>query len=103
MAQSRLFQPLPFVFPAYCRLLTAFCSSVLIFVFVFVVIIFLDDVQFNRIEAHDLQLNSTLFAFDHLAFVRVSIDMDFGFAFRTRSGRHLVYLQTKRISRLPAR
>jgi len=38
-------------------------------------------------------LNSTLFTINYLAFVRVGIDMNVGFAFGTCSGRHFSYLQ----------
>ena len=66
--------------------------SKLILVLVFVEVFF-DNVQFDGIEADDFQLNSTLFTINYLAFVRVGIDMNVGFAFGTCSGRHFSYLQ----------
>ena len=74
-------------------LLTAYCAlSELVLVLVFVVVFF-DNIQFDGIEADDFQLNSTLFTINYLAFVRVSIDVNVSFAFRTCSGRHFSYLQ----------
>ena len=67
--------------------------SILILVLVFVIIFLFDDVQFDGIKANDLQLNSTLFTFDDLAFVDVGIDVHIGFAFWATSSRHLIYLQ----------
>lgn len=65
--------------------------------FILIVIIiqrfFFDDVQFDWIQADDLELNSTLFTIHGLAFVHIEIDMNVGIAFRTRSGRHFFYLQ----------
>ena len=72
---------------------TAYCSLLkLVLVLVFVVVFF-DNVQFDGIEADDFKLNSTLFTINYLAFVRVGIDMNVGFAFGTCSGRHFSYLQ----------
>src|SRR5260370_7838817 len=73
-----------------------FCSvSELILVLVFVEAFFFDNVQFDGIEADDFQLNSTLFTINYVAFVRVGIDVNVGFAFRTCSGRPFSYLHSK--------
>jgi hypothetical protein len=78
---------------AYCLLLSAFCSSILILVIVVVEFFFFDDIQLDRIEANNFQLNSALITINYLAFVRVEINMNIGVAFRTCSGRHCCYLQ----------
>src|SRR5215471_13253455 len=62
--------------------------SIFILVFVFVVILFLNNIQLDWIETDDLQLHSTFFAFHRLAFVGICINMDVGFTFGTGSGRH---------------
>ena len=88
-----------------CLLPSAYCLLILVFILilVLVVILFCDDIEFDGIESHNFQLNSALFTFDHLTFVRVSIYMDFGFAFRARSGRHFVYLQNTMFSTISSR
>jgi len=64
------------------------------FVFVFVlVVIFFNNIEFDGIEADDLQIGSALFTRENIALVRVGIDMDIGIALGTCSGRHLPYLQ----------
>jgi len=55
----------------------------------------LDQIQFHRIETHDFELNSTFFTIHCLAFVYIKIHMDVSIAFRTRSGRHFIYLQRR--------
>ena len=64
-----------------------------ILVVVIVERLFLDNVQFNRIQTDDFKLNSTLFTIHRLAFVDVKINVDVGITFRTRSGRHFFYLR----------
>jgi hypothetical protein len=73
-------------------------SSVLVFVFVVVaqivfVEVFLGDVEFDGVESDDLQLGCALVAGDRIAFVGVEVNVDFGFAVRTRSYRHCSFLQ----------
>jgi len=63
-------------------------SSIFVLIFVFVVILFLNNIQFDWIEADDLQLHSTFLAFHGLAFIGISINVDVGFTFGTCSGRH---------------
>jgi len=70
------------------------CSKFILIV-VIVERFFLDQIQFDRIQSHDFKLNSTLFTIHGLAFVYVEIDVDVGITFRTRSGRHLIYLQRR--------
>jgi hypothetical protein len=67
--------------------------SEVILVVVIVERLFLDNVQFNRIQTDDFKLNSTLFTIHCLAFVDVKIYVDVGITFRTRSGRHFFYLR----------
>jgi hypothetical protein len=73
--------------------------SVSVFVFVFVVPevvlvgIFLGNVEFDRVEPDDLKLGCALFAGDRIALVGVEVNVDFGFAVRTRSYRHSYFLQ----------
>jgi hypothetical protein len=74
----------------FCVLLTAYCLLIFIIVIVIVVIFFFDDVQFNWIQSDDLEMDSTLFAIHRLAFVHVRIDVNFGFTFWARSGRHSI-------------
>jgi len=78
---------------AYCLLLTASCTSVLVVVVVIVDGFFFDDIQLDGIEADDFQLNSTVVTINDVAFVRIGIHVDISFAIRTRSGRHFFYLQ----------
>src|SRR6185369_9183718 len=66
--------------------------SVFVFVLVFVETLFFYNIQFNRIEAHDLQFCSTLFTRHYFALVRVQIDVDISIAFRASSGRHSLIL-----------
>jgi hypothetical protein len=76
---------------AFCPWLKAHFSE-----FIVVVIVerfFLDEVQFNRIQTNDFELNSTLFTIHCLAFVHVEINVDISITFRTRSGRHFSYLR----------
>ena len=77
---------------AYCLLPTAFCSSIFILVLIVVEIFLFDDVEFDRIEADNFQMHSAFFTFDCLAFIRFHINVDIGFTFGTRSGRHFSYL-----------
>src|SRR4029078_10030088 len=58
----------------------------------FVQTLFFYDIQFDRIEAHDLQFCSTLFTRDYFALVRVQHNMDISIAFRASSGRHSLIL-----------
>jgi hypothetical protein len=66
--------------------------SVFVFVLVFLQTLFFYNIQFNRIEAHDLQFCSTLFTRHDFALVRVQIYMDISIAFRASSGRHSLIL-----------
>ena len=66
--------------------------SVFVFVLVFVHPLFFYDIQFDRIEAHDLQFCSTLFTRHYFALVRVQIDVDISITFRASSGRHSLIL-----------
>jgi len=75
-------------------LLTAFCRSEFFFVFVFVVI-FLDNIQFDRVKTYDLQISSAFFARYNVALVCIRIDMNVSIAFGTGSGRHFLYLQLR--------
>lgn len=79
-----------FLLTAVCLLPTAACFSKLILVVIVVVIFFFDDVQFDWIQSDDFELESTFFATHRLAFVHIRIDVNFGFTFRARSGRHLI-------------
>jgi hypothetical protein len=73
---------------------TVFClSEFIVIVVVIVQIFFLNDIQFDRIEADDLKFHSTFFAIHHLAFVHVEIHVNVGIAFWACSGRHFLYLQ----------
>jgi len=54
---------------------------------------FLDEIQFNRIQTDDFELNSTLFTIHCLAFVHVEINVDVSITFRARSCRHFFYLR----------
>jgi hypothetical protein len=86
------------VIRAFCLLLTAHCllppcTSVFVIIIVIVERFLFDDVQFYGIKAHDFQLDSTLFTFNHLPLIRIGIDVDIGITFGTRSGRHFFYLQ----------
>src|SRR5574338_460250 len=67
-------------------------SSVFVFVLVFVVTFFFYDIQFNRIESHDLKFRSTFLTTHDFALVRVQIHMDISIAFRASSGRHSLIL-----------
>lgn len=78
---------------AFCLLPTAFCFSVLVVVIVIVERFLFDDIQLDGIQADDFQLDSTVVTTNDVAFVRIGIYVDISFAFRTRSGRHFVYLQ----------
>jgi hypothetical protein len=77
---------------AFCPWLKTHFSE-FILVVVIVKRFFLDEVQLNWIQTDDFELNSALFTIHHLALVHVEIHVDVGIAFRTRSGRHLFYLQ----------
>lgn len=57
---------------------------------VIVVIFFFNDVQFDWVQSYNFELESTFFAIHRLAFVHIRIDVNFGFTFRARSGRHLI-------------
>src|SRR5947209_5971471 len=72
-----------------------FTSSefVLVVEVVFVVQVFLGDVQLDGVESDDLQLRPALVARDGVAFVGVKVNVDFGFAVRARSYRHSSFLQ----------
>jgi len=73
---------------------TAFCSSVFVLILVVVETGFLfDEINSNRVKTYYFQFNPTLFTCDRVALVRLGIDVDFTFAFRARSSRHLLYLQ----------
>ena len=67
-------------------------SSVLIFVFVFVVSLFFDNIQFDWIESHYFKLSSTFFASHNFALVRVQINVNISITFRASSGRHFFFL-----------
>ena len=82
-----------FVFLPTAVCLTACCFSILVLVFIFVVVLFFDDIQLDGIQANNLKLKPALFTFDDLAFVDVGIDVHIGFAFWATSSRHLIYLQ----------
>jgi hypothetical protein len=65
--------------------------------FILIVVIveglFLYQIQLDRIQTYDFELNSTLFTIYRLAFIHIEIDVDVSITFRTRSGRHFIYLQ----------
>jgi hypothetical protein len=77
-------------------------TSVLVLVIIIVGILFLDDIQFDRIESDNFQGHVAFFAFNRLAFVRIDIDVNVSFTFRAGSSRHFFYLQRMRIL-LPVR
>ncbi len=83
---------------AFCLLPSVFSEFILIVV---IDRFFLDWIQLNWIQTDDFELNSTFFTIHGLAFVHVDINVDVGVTFRTRSGRHFVYLQRR--LRIPAR
>src|SRR5687767_4635067 len=68
-------------------------ASDFFFFFVVVQIFLFHDVEFDGVEANDFQVSPTLVTRDYIPFVRVCIDVDVSITFRTRSGRHLFYLQ----------
>jgi hypothetical protein len=72
--------------------------SILIVIVVIVELLFLDDIEFDGIQANNLQLDSTLFAINHFALVHVNLHVNVGIAFWARSGRHFGYLQRKFLS-----
>jgi len=74
-------------------LITHYLFLVFVLVFVLVVSFLFHDIKLDGIESHNLKLGSALFTINHLAFVRVSIDMNIGIAFWARSGRHFFHLQ----------
>ena len=76
----------------FCLWLKAHSSE---FILIVVIIkgLFLDQIQLDRIQTYDFELNSTLFTIYRLAFIHIEIDVDVSIAFRTRSGRHFFYLQ----------
>jgi len=63
-------------------------ASVFVFVLVFVVTLFFNDVQFDGIESNHLQFRSTFLTTHDFALVRVQINVDISIAFRASSGRH---------------
>jgi len=75
--------------------------SILIVIVVIVERLFLDDIEFDGIQANNLQLDTTLFAINYFALVHVSLHVNIGIAFWARSGRHFCYLQRKFLSVLP--
>jgi hypothetical protein len=79
---------------------TAFCFSIFIVIVVIVELLFLDEIEFDGIQANNLQLDTTLFAINHFALVHVSLHVNVGVAFWARSGRHFCYLQRKFLSGL---
>ena len=66
--------------------------SVLIFVFVFVVTLFFDNIEFDRIESNYFKLSSTLFTSHNFALVRVQINVNISITLRASSGRHFFFL-----------
>ncbi len=72
--------------------------SIFIVIVVIVELLFFDDIEFNGIQANNLQLDTTLFAINHFAFVHVGLHVNIGVAFWARSGRHVCYLQRKYLS-----
>jgi hypothetical protein len=76
-------------FSAYCFVPSAYCDLELVVVVVIVVEILINNIEFDGIEADDLQTSSALFTCDLITFVRVRIDMHIGIAFGTCSGGHL--------------
>jgi hypothetical protein len=78
---------------AHSILITHHFGLELVVIVVIVKRFFLDDVQFNRIQTDDFELNSTLFTIHRLALVHVEIHVNVGITFRTGSGRHFFYLQ----------
>ena len=75
--------------PAVCLL-----SLELILVFVLVVIFF-NDIQFDRVESDELQIGSAFLARKDIALICVRIDVDIRVAFGACSGWHFLYLQRK--------
>lgn len=63
-----------------------------IFVFFVVVRIFLDDVEFDRIETDDFQIASAFATRHDIALIGVRLDMHFGITLWTRSSRHFPLL-----------
>ena len=67
-------------------------ASVFVFVLVFVVTLFFNDIQFDGIESNNLQFRSTFLTANYFALVRVQINVDISIAFRASSGRHSLIL-----------
>jgi hypothetical protein len=77
---------------------TVYGSRLLVFVLVVgVLVVFIDiffgDVELDGVESDDLQLGCALVTGDRVALVGVEVNVDFGFAVRTRSYRHFSFLQ----------
>jgi len=66
--------------------------SVLVFILVFVVTLFFDNIQFDRIESNYFKLGSTFFAANYFALVRVQINVNISITLRASSGRHCLIL-----------
>jgi len=67
-------------------------NSILVFVFVFVVTLFFDNIQFDWIESNYLEFSSTFFTRHYVALVRVQINMNISITLRASSGRHFFFL-----------
>ena len=80
---------MPLLLRSACCLL----DSVLVLVVIIIEIVFLDDIQFDRIESDNFQSHIALFTLNRLAFVRVNINMNISFTFRAGSSGHFFYLQ----------
>ena len=78
------------MYSAFCLLPTAYCLLVFVLVIIVVDIFFFNDVQFDWIQSYNFELDTTFFAIHRFAFVHIRIDMNFGFTFWARSGRHLI-------------
>jgi hypothetical protein len=72
--------------------------SEVIFVIVIVERIFLDQIQFDGIQANNFQLDSAFIAINYFAFIHVGFHVNVGITFWARSGRHFYYLQRRFLS-----
>jgi len=68
--------------------------SILVLVFIFVVALFFDDIQFDGIESNYFQFSSTFFTRHYFALIGVQVHMDISITVRASSGRHCFILPT---------
>ncbi len=61
------------------------------FLFVLILVIIFDDIQFNGIESDDLEFGRTLAAHDGVPLIGVRVNVDFSFTLRACSDWHFVF------------